>query len=218
MYEYVSDKKLISSMKQLCGDVIQDLCHQLKVDYDIGARFYMVGSGARNLIVQNSNEPIDLDYNLEIIRCEDYEDCRVIKENVRKSFNKILKMYEISDCEDSTSALTTENQYFTDINNETEFHIDLSIVCRDEDGIYYRLIHNKTGCVQYDEYFWSEAPKSEALRKKVQKIKKIGAWDLVREQYLELKNMYLRRRDYNHPSFICYTEAVNNVYNEIYQQ
>lgn len=178
----------------------------------------MVGSGARNLIVQNANDPIDLDYNLEIIRCEDYEDCRAIKESVRKSFNKILKMYEISDCEDSTSALTTENQYFTDINNETEFHIDLSIVYRDEDGIYYRLIHNKTGWVQYDKYFWREEPKSEALRKKVQKIKKIGAWDLVREQYLELKNMYLRRRDYNHPSFICYTEAVNNVYNEIYQQ
>ena len=30
----------------------------------------MVGSGARNLILQNENNPIDLDYNLEIIRNE----------------------------------------------------------------------------------------------------------------------------------------------------
>ena len=50
---------------------MQLLCHYLKEDYDIGANFYLVGSGARNLILQNENSPIDLDYNLEIVRCED---------------------------------------------------------------------------------------------------------------------------------------------------
>lgn len=218
MYRYVEDKKLISSMRQLCGDIMQDLCHQLKIDYDIGARFYMVGSGARNLILQNANEPIDLDYNLEIVRCEDYEECGMIKENVRKSFNKVLKMYDIGDCDDSTSALTTEKRYFTNINNETEFYMDVSIVCRDEDGIYYRLIHKKTGWIQNDEYTWDEAPRSKNFRKKVQKIKNVGAWYLVRDQYLNLKNVYLTRNDRNHPSFICYVEAVNNVYNDCKQQ
>lgn len=57
MYNYITDKKFISKMKGLCGDIMQDLCHQLKEEYDIGAIFYMIGSGARNLIMQNGNNP-----------------------------------------------------------------------------------------------------------------------------------------------------------------
>lgn len=32
------------------------------------------------------------------------------------------------------------------------------------------------------------------------------------------KNNYLRGNDSNHPSFICYIEAVNNVYNSLNNQ
>ena len=68
MYKYVEDKQFLSRMRSLCGEIMQDLCHTLKEEYDIGASFYLVGSGARNLILQNANRPIDLDYNLEITR------------------------------------------------------------------------------------------------------------------------------------------------------
>jgi hypothetical protein len=63
MYHYLDDKEFESKMRTLCGDIMQDLCHILKEDYDIGATFYLVGSGARNLIMQNNNEPVDLDYD-----------------------------------------------------------------------------------------------------------------------------------------------------------
>lgn len=218
MYRYVTDKRLLSSMKQLYGDILQDLCHQLKEDYDIGARFYMVGSGAKNMILQNEKNPIDLDYNLEIIRCQDIKNCRVVKESVRKTFNKVLRSYEFSDCEDSTSSLTTEKRYFTEINNDTLFSADVTITYRKENGTYYRLIHKKTGVICNDEYYWTEVAKSKLLNKKVQKIKNVGAWNKVRDQYLSIKNRYLSRINVinnNHPSFICYIEAVNNVYNEI---
>ena len=79
MFNYVEDKEFLSRIRNLCGGIMQDFFHYLKEDYDIGATFYLVGSGARNLIVQNASLPIDLDYNLEIVRCEDYEDCRFIK-------------------------------------------------------------------------------------------------------------------------------------------
>ena len=61
MYKYVEDKQFLSCMRSLCGEIMQDLCHTLKEEYDIGASFYLVGSGARNLILQNANQPIDLD-------------------------------------------------------------------------------------------------------------------------------------------------------------
>ena len=97
MFDYVKDKEFLSRMRNLCGEIMQDFCHYLKEDYDIGAVFYLVGSGARNLIVQNASLPIDLDYNLEIVKCEDFEDCRTIKESARKSFNKVLQEYSLGD-------------------------------------------------------------------------------------------------------------------------
>ena len=54
MYKYVEDKQFLSRMRSLCGEIMQDLCHTLKEEYDIGASFYLVGSGARNLILQNA--------------------------------------------------------------------------------------------------------------------------------------------------------------------
>ena len=81
MYHYLDDKEFLSKMRKLSGEIMQRVCHYLKEDYDIGASFYLVGSGARNLILQNENNPVDLDYNLEIVRCEDFEDCRHLDTN-----------------------------------------------------------------------------------------------------------------------------------------
>ena len=210
MYEYVDDKQFLSRMRSLCGDIMQDLCHTLKEEYDIGSSFYLVGSGARNLILQNSNQPIDLDYNLEITRIDDWKDCRNIKECVRKAFNTVLRKYGWGDCEDSTSSLTTKKGYFS-IGNNTEFSMDVCIVCEDVDGNYYRLIHDK----RYfpNRYFWNPAHHSRRLKEKADYIKSNGKWALVREQYKKIKNKYLTSNDYNHSSFNCYIEAVNNVYN-----
>ena len=189
---------------------MQDICHTLKEEYDIGSSFYLVGSGARNLILQNANQPIDLDYNLEITRTDDWEDCKEIKECVRKAFNIVLREYGWSDCQDSTSSLTTEKRHFNQ-ENSTEFSMDICIVYEDTDGNYHRLIHDKR-CFP-NRYFWNQAPNSRNIREKAKYIKEKGKWTLVREQYLRIKNQYLTSNDYNHSSFICYIEAVNNVYN-----
>ena len=45
--------------------------------------------------VQNASLSIDLDYNLEIVRCEDFEDRRNLKECARKSFNKALNVRDL---------------------------------------------------------------------------------------------------------------------------
>lgn len=197
-------------MRALSGEIMQTFCHILKEEYDIGANFYLVGSGARNLILQNASEPVDLDYNLEIVRCTDIKDGRTIKESARKAFNQALNNYGWSDCEDSTSSLTTELRYFTQ-GNPTEFSIDVCIVFTDKNGYIHRLIHDKF----IDRYYWNIAPNSQNIRKKAEYIKANGKWELVRNQYKDIKNRYLHYNDHNHPSFICYIEALNNVYNEI---
>lgn len=212
MFSYVEDKEFLSRMRNLCGGIMQDFCHYLKEDYDIGAVFYLVGSGAKNLIVQNASLPIDLDYNLEIVRCEDYEDCGFLRECARKTLNKVLNEYDWGDCDNSTSSLTTKKMHFVE-GNPTEFSMDVCIVCRDTEEHFYRLKLKKTGFTYLDEYYWNEAPHSAGIQKKAKYIKKRGKWQLVRTQYLDIKNRYLRQNDHDHPSFICYIEAVNNVYN-----
>lgn len=39
-----------------------------------------------------------------------------------------------------------------------------------------------------------------------------------KDSYLEKKNMYLFRQDHNHPSFVVYVEAVNEVYNRYFNR
>jgi len=212
MYHYLDDKEFLHKMRSLSGEIMQLVCHYLKEDYDIGANFYLVGSGARNLILQNESDPVDLDYNLEIVRCEDFDDCRHLKECTRKSFNKALNKYQLRDCEDSTSSLTSKRIQFTS-GIDTGFSIDVCITVRDEKDNYHRLIHEKTGWTYNDRYYWNIAPHSKELKKKTDYIKKCGKWELVRGQYQRIKNRYLTRNDHNHPSFVCYVEAVNNVYN-----
>ena len=212
MYHYLDDKEFLREMRSLSGEIMQLVCHYLKEDYDIGSNFYLVGSGARNLILQNENNPVDLDYNLEIVRCQDFEDCRFLKESVRKTFNKVLAEYHLRDCEDSTSSLTSKLIQFNS-GNKTGFSIDICITVRDDKDNYHRLIHQKTGWTFNDRYFWNIAPSSKNLKEKVDHIKKCGKWELVREQYLRIKNRYLSQNDHDHPSFVCYVEAVCNVYN-----
>ena len=214
MYHYLDDKDFLRSMRSLSGDIMQLLCHNLKEDHDIGANFRLVGSGARNLILQNEGNPVDLDYNLEIVRCENYRDCRHLKECARKAFNKALNEHDLPDCEDSTSALTSKPIRFCSGKN-TPFSIDVCITKRDETGNYYRLIHSKTGWTVNDQYFWNMAPQSKDLGKKADRIKACGKWKTVREQYLSNKNRYLTRHDYEHTSFVCYVEAVNTVYDHL---
>ena len=153
-----------------------------------------------------------MDYNLEITRFEDFEDCHRLKEYVRKTFNKCLQEYGLRDCEDSHSSLTTKHICFKE-GNPTKFSIDLCITVRDEKDNYYRLIHEKTGLTYKDRYFWNMAPQSKQLKKKVIYIKEHSGWIFVRKQYLKIKNLYLSKNDKDHPSFVCYLEAINNVYN-----
>ncbi len=211
MFHEISDKQFLSDMRELCGRIVQSTCHILKEEYDIGSVPYLVGSGARNLILQNGNNPIDLDYNLEIVKCEDFNDCRYLKECAQKAFNRALNAEGLHDCEDSKSSLTSKQIYFEE-GNQTPFSIDICIVVVDK-GYTYRLIHEKTGWTINDKYYWNQAPNSKNVRSKADYIKEHGKWQKVREQYLNLKNKYLSMNDHNHPSFICYIEAVNNVFN-----
>lgn len=216
MYHYIEDKAYLKRAQTYCSELLTDLVQEL-LDKNISTQFFLVGSGARNMVSQNENEPIDFDYNLYVQKCNDINNCQSIKETIRKTFNKVLKAHNLYDCDDSTSSLTTKSIYFKD-RPKIQFSIDLCIVAQNEKGAWFRIIHEKTGYTSNDRYFWNEAPNSKNIKAKAYDIKDAGKWQLVRDEYLELKNTYLQKNDYTHPSFICYIEAVNNIYNHLRQK
>lgn len=216
MYHYVGDKEFLKRAQKVCSSLMAELEEALR-EKDINSQFFLIGSGAKNMVTQNENESIDFDYNLNILSRDDIDDCKAIKEMVRRAFNKVLRENGLRDCEDSTSSLTTKCFYFDD--DSIEFSIDVGIVTKDDDGVLYRLKHEKGSTSYQDRYYWSEGPNLDKCKEKAMAIKLIpGCWDYVRDRYLELKNHYLRNNDYNHPSFVCYIQAVNDVYNSMKQK
>lgn len=212
MYHWIEDKEFESKMRGLCADIINQLVQRINNDGCLRVKAHLVGSGAKNMITQNANEPVDLDYNLCILEyyAFDANDGKRIKPYIQEQFNAVLKKNGWGDCQDSTSALTTEKRYFPK-GNHTAFSIDLAIV-QECSNRWYRLIHQKTGIIQLDQWYWNEAPHSHGLNRRVEILKQNDLWLEVRDTYLEKKNMYLSRQDHEHPSFIAYIEAVNEVY------
>ena len=91
MYHWVEDKKFLGRMKRLCSDIVNQLVQLINNEGKLYVRADLVGSGARNLITQNANESIDLDYNLKIIECYafNFNDGRSIKEYIETKYEHI---------------------------------------------------------------------------------------------------------------------------------
>lgn len=217
MYYYIQDKEFLKHLKGTCSDIVNQLVQSINNDSVMTVKACLVGSGAKNLITQNENEPIDLDYNLCIVSTKSIIilDCRGIKEYIRKQFNKVLCSNGWDDCEDSTSAFTTKRRVFKR-GNQTEFSIDIAITCKFYNN-WQRLIHQKTGLVIRDGYYWNEVQDSGRLEEKVRALKFENLWGEVRDAYIEKKNFHLCKNDHNHPSFVVYVETVNQIYNQYFR-
>ena len=210
MYEFVNDAE-IKPYRSYCSEILTDLRDLLLEKYEINTQFVLVGSGARNMVMRDGSGPFDLDYNLVIISMPElyWNDLGKLKNLVISSLNKIVGKTWFSDGHDSTSVVSS--YLYLNHTPTVEFKFDIAILGKNSQGNLCRLIHNKW----YGTYNWCEVPSSKNVRTKADKLKKLGMWNEVRDTYEELKNLYLRRGDRDHPSFVDYVEAVNQVYQTI---
>ena len=211
-YEFVYESEA-KRYRSDCSRTLKKTCELLRAK-GISAQFTLIGSGARNMITRNGYGPYDLDYNLLVVKADDeYRDPRLLKDTIRNALNKAVGGKFFSDAQDSTSCLTAL-LHFKDTPN-VEFSFDVAITTKNKNGNYMRLIHNKNVyALGLDQYTWNEVPNSHQVKDKADELKKAGLWQKVRDRYREKKNMYLSWQDRNHPSFVVYVEAVNEVYNE----
>ena len=217
MFRIVDDSEC-RRYREDCSTVLTQVRDMLKYEKDITAQFTLVGSGARNMVTRNGNGPFDLDYNLEIIKApkEYWDDLRKLKDTIRNYLDYASGLKCFSESQNSTVALTAL-LHFND-EPQVEFSFDVAIVTRNSNGTLCRLVNNKHYFYNgiQGQYTWNEIPNSHNVKEKADRIKKSGKWLEVRERYVKLKDIYLSRQDKDHPSFIVYIEAVNQVFNKYF--
>lgn len=67
MYHYMEDKDFRKQLNGFCSDIVNQLVQSINNGSVMEVKACLVGSGAKNLIMQNADNPIDLDYNLCIV-------------------------------------------------------------------------------------------------------------------------------------------------------
>ncbi|MCM1561756.1 MAG: hypothetical protein NC123_19815 [Butyrivibrio sp.] len=207
MYHYV-EKEQVKRYNSYCQNVLNRLRAKLKEKYSIESKIVLIGSGAEDMVTRNGKGPFDLDYNLVLTSVpQNYEDAPGLCRNrVREMLNGLVDR-RFSKGKGSTSSI----RYIalSQDRKKMVFSFDVALI-REKDG-KYKLVHNKGENV----FIWNQVPYSRNLDKKIKGIRKSGKWSDVEMAYLDLKNMYLRRNDRNHPSFIVLAEAVNQVYQSL---
>ena len=215
MFELGNSMKKLKLPKTIAKDFFTELASADRCVCD-----RCIGERERTaMITRNGDGPYDLDYNLLIMKAEEryWNDLRLLKETVRNALNRAERREFFSDAQDSTSCLTAL-LHFKDTPN-VEFSFDVAITTKNKNGNYMRLIHNKNVyALGLDQYTWNEVPNSHQVKDRADKLKRAGLWQKVRDRYLEKKNMYLFRQDHNHPSFVVYVEAVNEVYSRYFNR
>ena len=202
MYTYVP-KAEIDICRKFCNVRLNALIERLRED-NIIAYYNLIGSGANNMVVCKNNQPFDLDYNIIFTKLpKEYDDNpERLKIMVTNRLNSIMHWYYKCG-QDSTSAIT-----YNPILVSSECHkIDIGLIKRIKPSLpYSRLIHDKPN----GKFFWNEIRNSDNIKIKVKSINRSGLNLKLRKIYKEKKEIYYN--DQNHPSFVVYIEAVNQVF------
>ena len=89
MYDYFYDKEFLIRAQRFYASLVSRTEEILR-EKNINSQMFLVGSGGRNMITRNGSGPIDFDYNLNVISCDDWDDTKGIKDKVMNAFNKAL--------------------------------------------------------------------------------------------------------------------------------
>lgn len=208
MYNYVT-KEQVGRYKSLFQSILDRLRERLKREYGIDVRIVLVGSGASNMVTRNGKGGFDLDYNLVLssIPPEYAGSPQNLKTIIRRELDALVPS-GFSHGKDSTSAITC--LLHSPDKSGVIFKTDVALVLAGKNG-YSRLVRDRNT----KRYIWNLIRKSGDLKPRLNAIKAAGRLDELADIYRQKKNMYLSRQDNDHPSFVVYTEAINELYRKL---
>ena len=132
----------VKELESWCMDILHAVQEEVRDYFTFDIR--LIGSGDKRLVTQNSDESFDLDYNIILQRDKKglLNNPKQIKDIFVSRFNKILKecVSDYTHTCDSTSVITVKLIR----NNKLHFSFDVAIVVEGDDGLFYRLINDKS--------------------------------------------------------------------------
>lgn len=208
MCDYIKRKDLIKPRDTLLS-WINNAHNYMRKNYKITFQHFEIGSASRNMVVKKCNSNFfDLDYEFEIISWpSDYDinDARDLKLKFKKALDE-TKPHEFKACEDSTQALTSENN---------EYGVDIIITIR-SGGNYFILRNNKNrNNANNKDYQWAQKNDCSKLRVNLAKIKGLEMWNDLRDKYLGKKHDNRNITDKNDPRFKHSYQLLNEAVNEV---
>lgn len=213
MYVYVNKKEYAPYRKEV-EDIIRHAQRIMKQKYNTTFQYKLIGSADRHLVtkIKNGNKGYDFDYNLILQKSDLWKNPKKLKQQFMNAFNEAVKETPYSPPEDSTSSITIKVIDKKNLKIIRSFDLAIIYYLDDEepDEGYMYLKNWKNG-----NYSFEPRNLSVNIDAKLDEIEKYeDGWNMVREEYLKLKN---RNKDINKKSFILYLESINNVYNQLRQ-
>lgn len=214
-YEYVS-KAEYQPVREKLEKIIWNVHHYMSANYGVTFQHRLIGSGKRHLItrVKNGNKGFDFDYNFIVSDSIARSWCpKELKTCFIDALSKTIRGTIYENPNDSTSAITLK---VVDRKNKIIIHsCDFAIIyneLNDAKNEYYCLINHKP----FGRYSFEKRNHSKNIDDKVDRIRQEnGGWEMIKTEYLKLKN---NNQDENKHSYSLYVEAVNNVYNHLFNQ
>lgn len=205
-FHYVSKKEYRPVREQLWR-LINEVQKDMKKN-DFSFQFKPIGSSSRNMITRDKKANVGFDFDINIYPNVDFDEYtpKELRSKITNSFNKFLKKYGYSPCEDSTRVITIK---VIDTENSKILHsCDMAIVLYDDEDTPWYVHCNKQGNKKH--YELQLLPDPDELDDKIERLKENDLWDDVKEMYITLKNNNTNR---DRRSRSMFAEAVNNVYN-----
>ncbi|MCI8640097.1 MAG: hypothetical protein HFG41_13415 [Coprococcus sp.] len=215
MYEYVKKSEYAPVRKEL-EEIIREVQNEMREKYGLTFQFQLIGSGKRHLVtrIRGGNSGYDFDYNLIIQRWGNmHYDAKIVKQSFMASLKNALRGTPYSAPKDSTSAITIKvvDKKQSKILHRCDFAIIYYEHCNRNDGYYY-LRNNK----RQNVYAFVFRSTNSGIEEKVDDILgEDGGWAYISEEYRKLKDI---NEGSGKHSYSLYTEAVNNVYNQMFYQ
>ena len=201
-FKYVSRKEAVPYKKELI-EIINEVQDEVRDKFTF--QFMFIGSSKRNMITYDSttNRGFDFDVNLEVNDDNECYEPTEIRNILRNAFNRVVKNYGYSNCEDSTRVLTIKCKDYR--RSRILYSCDFAIVYNCKEGQQYIRFNRQTGaCV------WAfQTQPYHSLERKVDALKKKDCWDEVLDIYRGKKN---RNTNPDKHSRALYAETINECY------
>lgn len=201
-FQYVS-KKEAAKVKNVLIEMIHEVQDIVRDNFTFD--FWFVGSSKNNMITYDlkSNIGFDFDVNIQVNDDDKEYFPDEIKHILRLAFDKVVRKYGYSYCEDSTRVLTIK---FIDYRCSIILHsCDFAIVYNCEDGKQRYIRYNKKQ--QFYSWEFQQNP-YQLLSERIELLKKNKLWNELRDYYIEKKN---RNVNPDKRSRAILAESVNEV-------